>query len=160
MMGCMSQDPPPLPEPVATAHPAAQAPLPTLEYRPQPRGPAMGVGQYLLHFTAAAIVVGIVLFALLWVARMKQVFVDFGVKLPLSTQFMLDVSDASRACYGWVLLAAVPFGVPFLLARLRPAARRWVAVFAFLLTALLVLFVILAVFEPMVTLMEAISGRK
>jgi hypothetical protein len=158
MIACMSQDPPPLRRAAAPAGPMTP-PSPVLEYGPRPR-PPMDVAQYLLHFTAAATVVGVLLFAMLWAGRMKRVFVDFGMKLPRSTQILLDLSDASRACYAWVALAIVPFAAPFLLARLRPESRRWVAVVAFLLSAVLVVFVIVAMFEPMVTLFEGVSGKR
>jgi hypothetical protein len=124
---------------------------PLLEYGPRSK-PGMRVGVYLADFIAAATLVVVVLVTLHWCAdRMKHVYADLGLRLPRSSLLLLDVSDASRGCYGWVLLAIVPFAAPFALSRLPAGARRWVATLAILLVGLFVIFAMFAMFEPLIT---------
>jgi type II secretory pathway component PulF len=160
MIGCMDQEAP-RPNRLTATPPNPLTPVaPLLEYGPRPEA-GMRVGEYLAHFIASAVLVVVVLVALHWGAdRMKHVYADFGLRLPRATQLLLDVSDASRACYGWVLLAIVPFAAPFVLTRMPPATRRWVATLAILLTGLFFIFAIFAMFEPMVTLMGGVSGKR
>jgi hypothetical protein len=158
MIACMSQEPPPLPRSFVPPGPATPA-APMLEYGAR-GGPDMTVGRYFVHFTAAAMVVGVLLIALFWAGRMRVIFNDFGMKLPLSTRIVLQVSEASRACYGWVLLAAVPFVVPSLLVRLRPKTRRRVATVAILLVLVVLVFTVVALFLPMFAVMQGASGKR
>jgi hypothetical protein len=161
MIGGMDQEPRPAhasPPPPATP-PSQVTPAAHLLGYGQPPEPLIRVGEYLVYFTAAAIVCGALLVALNWTVRVKQFYVDFALKVPRSTQLLMDVSDATFGCYGWVLLAVVPFVAPFLLARLRPPTRRWVATLVILLMAAFLLFAVFAVFEPMLTLMRQISGK-
>jgi type II secretory pathway component PulF len=121
----------------------------------------MRVDEFLADFLAAAVLVAVVLVTLHWMTdRMKMVYADFGLRLPRPTMLLLDVSDASRACYGWVMLVIVPFAAPFVLTRLPPRARRWVATLAILLVGLFVIFAMFAMFEPMITIMTRISGKR
>ena len=160
MIGCMDQETPrPVQSSATTPGLIARAPA-LLEYGQRPE-PGMGVGEYLAHFTAAAVMVTVVLFTLHWTGdRVKLLYRDFGLMLPRSTQLLLDLGDASRACYGWVLLALLPFAAPFVLTRLRPGARRWVATLAILFIGLFSIFAMSALFEPLLNMTRAISGRR
>jgi len=160
MIGCMDQEAP-RPNPSTAPSPRPVTPMvPLLDYGARPES-GMGVSEYLAHFTAAAVMVLVIVFALHWEGpRVKGIYRDFGLRLPRSTQLLLDVSDAPRACSGWVLLALVPFAAPFLLARLRPGARRWVATLAILFMGLFAIFAMYAMFEPIFTVMIGISGKR
>lgn len=158
MIDGMAQEP--SPPHASPATPAAQVipAAPLLRYGPPPK-PVMYVGEYLVYFTATAIVSGVLVIALNWTVRVKQFYVDSGVKVPRATLLLFDLSDATFGCYGWVLLAVLPFTAPFLLARMRPPTRRWLATGVILLMAAFIVFGIFAVFQPILTMMRQVSGK-
>ena len=93
------------------------------------------------------------------VPRLEVTFADFGVKLPLATVLMINLSHVFRTLYLWI--AFIPLAVFIgMFAPTSRAARIWLRVFIMLAVALTVLFVAAATFMPLLSLMDSISSGK
>jgi type IV pilus assembly protein PilC len=146
-----------------------------LDYRSPPRLPPRGV------FNEAACYAGIIIAMVLLVdlvfvvPRFEAIFKDFGTTLPVMTQWLLI---ASRWTTGglWVLFLVLPVLFGFLVALVQPvgpepenpaelhAPRRrrpgswWMFRFAMLVILAIVIVTVFALFLPMITLIQAVSG--
>lgn len=138
-------------------------PLPIAEYAtpaPRPDRPGLTVGSYLFLFVATALCTSVLVAPVLYVGRLERIFLDFGLKLPLATRILLDVLRGLRAVGAGYWIWAVPAVAPLLLIRVSPRTRSRVFVLAVLLVMLLTVLVVIAVFMPMFTLMEDLSGGR
>jgi type II secretory pathway component PulF len=112
------------------------------------------------RFVAAMIVMLIVLGIFLTVIpRLERVYADFGTKLPLITQLVLDISRFLRTPLGWVVAGVITCIVAVVFAVL-PIPRRWLRLLVIFIMALFVITLALAVFLPMIDLMDNISGKR
>jgi len=74
------------------------------------------VGAMIYPIVVITIAVGIVSMIMIFVIpKFKDIFKDFGAKLPAVTQLLLDISDWFARDYGWAYLIAFPFVVMGLL---------------------------------------------
>jgi type IV pilus assembly protein PilC len=124
-------------------------------------------------FLAGAIIaVAIAFIMLLVVPRFEQIFKDFGTKLPALTQVVLQLARIT-ASGGWVALTLLPVIAGFLGALIPPeeplpevtegGRRRRRRMTVVMRATVLILFVIagvtiLALFLPMISLINAVSG--
>jgi len=117
-------------------------------------------------FLAAAIIQA-VLFALLGliVPRFEPIFQSFGVRLPALTQLLLELSRWFRDV-GWIIILPLPFVIGFGVGLLTqaPAAdaprRNWrLASIVILIVGVIVIVTVVALFLPMITLIQAVSGQ-
>src|SRR5439155_18357126 len=100
------------------------------------------------------------------VPHFETAFKDFGARLPAVTQLVLDISRWFRG-RGWIPVCLIPFVVglivPFLLPA-EPGQRRigaeWVFIVLLCLAIAIGLFVAVALYMPMITLMQSVSGGK
>lgn len=74
------------------------------------------VGAMIYPVVVITIAVGIVSMIMIFVIpKFKDIFKDFGAKLPGVTQLLLDISEWFAKDYGWAYLLAFPFVVAMLL---------------------------------------------
>jgi len=138
---------------------------PTLEYAP--RRPRTGRGwDYLAHLIRWLLVGGVFAIVLAGVVpRFEQLFRDFKLQLPWSSQLLLALSRWFVNDYGWVPAVPLPFLLAYLLSlpghtpQEKRKVRRWERLLAFLLIAAFLVYVIVALFMPMISLIEAISSQ-
>ena len=99
----------------------------------------------------------------------EPIFRDFGIRLPLFTQVLLDVSRWYRGGYGWIVVWLLPFVVPVVVTQLWTRLRltpehkvRLVLAMSVLALGLTVLFVVthFAMTLPMMELMRTVSGPR
>jgi type II secretory pathway component PulF len=124
-------------------------------------------------FITSSLILGFLAFELLFsVQPMKFLFMDFHLKLPAATQFLLDVSDLF-ASGGWVIFILLPLVLGFLIPRLTRGqkirtpedyARILNRLIATMIVGLSILAIIVvfhvAMGLPMTTLIEGISGNQ
>ena len=140
--------PPPLPVPPDD---------PRLEYRTYTPGPARSPVDVATLIFCALTAVLLTVAPLFVVPRFEDIFRDFGTKLPAVTVALLRLSRAlagGLVVVVWVL-AAVPVVVSIPLGL---TGRRMLRLVTFLLLAGAVLWVVLALFMPYVTLIQTVSG--
>lgn len=130
---------------------------PTLDYdEPPPERWRAGPSQYLADFIASALLVGVFAAVLSFTRRLSVAFEEFGLELPAATRVLVAASAMFHSFYGWIAIWLVPFLVPFLLARLGRETRRRVLRLAILLLGLFIAFVIVALYVPLLRLIEGI----
>lgn len=102
---------------------------------------------------------------LVMVPRYKDIFKDFGARLPAPTMFLLDVSDFFGRGFGWAILWGLVIAIPIAVARLRPwpprRPARGAAVsisVAIVLSGAMVTVTYFLVVLPMVTLIQSVSS--
>jgi len=147
-----------------------------LDYRSPQRLPPRGVFDESACYAASLVACVLMVDLLFVVPRFEAIFKDFAVKLPLATQWLLI---ASRWTTGglWALFLVMPVLFGFLVARVQPVGpepedpeeahgprRRWPGswwMFRLAMMAILaiVLVTVFALFLPMVTLIQAVSGK-
>lgn len=96
------------------------------------------------------------------VPKFEEIFKDFGVKLPMATVVLLNVSRAMGSILTlaalWVVAVAIPIGV----ARLQKpvAERRWIVatLTTVFLTVAMVMLTWMLLMLPMMALIQAVSG--
>lgn len=100
------------------------------------------------------------------VPRMKDLYKDFGARLPTATQWVLDISEFIAGRYGWTIVWALAIAAPFAAARLRPWPPRNRAVswgfsiyVLILLLGLSLLLIYIMLELPIFSLMQAINGK-
>lgn len=148
-------NPPPLPPPSP------------LDYH-VPRRPDHAAIRYFAGQAAIWTLVAVVLTVLAFFAipRFEQVFKDFKVSLPLATVLVYKF-------FGWLRMGGIlvfwvlPVAIPFILSRIIPAdesgrptgrAMALLRTVTFLSLLLCVILGLYAVFGPMLTLIDAVSG--
>lgn len=99
------------------------------------------------------------------VPRYKDIFKDFGSRLPVATSWLLDVSAFFGRNFGWAILWGLVIAIPVAVARLRPwpprRPNRGAAisiVVAIVLSGAMVAVTYILVVLPMVTLIQSVSG--
>jgi type II secretory pathway component PulF len=91
--------------------------------------------------------------------RLQDVFRDFHVQTPLAMNVLVDV--AKIIFYGgFVVVLGVPVGVGFLGGALEPAGRRALRMIITLVVAGLIVITVLAIFQPLLTLIDGMSSTK
>jgi hypothetical protein len=108
---------------------------------------------------AIAVMLFVLLIFLTVIPRFERTFADFGIKLPLITQIVLDISRFLQTPLGWVAAAVIACIVGVTVAVL-PIPRRWLRLLVILLLAMVVISLALAVFLPMIQLIDNISAGK
>ena len=134
---------------------------------PDPQSPGRSaddwIWAFLPPFLSFGAVIGVFTLAMVFVIpRFEQIFKDFRLDLPGPTKLLLAVSRWFTNDYGWAFsvaaCTALAVGLAFLDERAR-RRRRWLyPLLALLLFIGAVVFVILALFLPMISLMDGISG--
>jgi type II secretory pathway component PulF len=108
---------------------------------------------------AMAVMLFLLLIFLTVIPRFERVFADFGTKLPLITQIVLDISRFLQTPLGWVAAAVIACIVGVTVAVL-PIPRRWLRLLVIFVLAMVVISLALAVFLPMIELIDNISAGK
>jgi len=122
-------------------------------------------------FSASALMVMLWIAAGLWVSavvaqRFEATFRNFKTTLPLLTVMLLSFSHLFLNDFGWVLILLAVVVVPFLWANLFPAPddpfarrmrRRWLRLAVGLLLVMWLLFVVMGLFAPMISLVQSVS---
>jgi type II secretory pathway component PulF len=127
-------------------------------------------------FVASGAVATVLLLVLLvLLPPFEQIFKDFGTKLPAVTQVLLDLSRWTRRG-AWVALVVLPVVTGFVVAllddpaaptqadvdvvatRRRRPVRLWSFRLASLAIAVILILTTLAMFMPMISLIEAVSA--
>jgi type II secretory pathway component PulF len=109
---------------------------------------------------AAVFLGGLFLILVLVVPRLETVFKDFGTKLPVVTEIVLNASRWFRsAYYAWLIVPALVVAAGVFAPRSKEG-RRWLRLMMIFLFAGVVLALAWAVFAPMLSLIENISGSK
>jgi len=125
--------------------------------RAQRRGNAIfSIARFVAAMVVMLIILGIFLAV---IPRLERVYADFGTKLPLITQLVLDISRFVRTPIGWVVAAVIACIVAVVVAVL-PIPRRWLRLLVIFIMALVVITLALAVLLPIVNLMDNISAGK
>ena len=86
-------------------------------------------------------------------------FRDFKIQIPLVTSVLVDVA---KIIYygGFLVVLAVPVGVGFLGGALEPAGRRALRMIITLVVAALIVVTVIAIFQPLLTLIDGMSSVK
>ena len=108
---------------------------------------------------AMAVMLILLLIFLTVIPRLESVYNDFGTKLPLVTQIVLDISRFLQTPLGWVTAAVIACIVGVVVAVL-PIPRRWLRLLVLLVMAMIVITLGLAVLLPMINLIDNISAGK
>lgn len=91
--------------------------------------------------------------------RFQVVFADFKIQPPVLLNALVDV--ATVIYYGgFVVVLAVPVGIGFLGGVLEPAGRRALRIIITLVMAALIVVTVLALFQPMITLIDGMSSSQ
>ena len=106
--------------------------------------------------TSAALCWGLIAFCVLVVPRFKQIYQSFHLQLSAASQLLLSLSDLVAANFGWAFLLLLPFALAMILRRLTLNGR-WLRLVILLFFFALVIGSILALFMPMISLIEGIS---
>ena len=123
---------------------------PASDFRPgDVLGPLFAWGAF-----AAVVTVSMVI-----VLRVKQVFLDFHLKLPGLTQLLLIVQGFLTTWYGLTVLWLIPFAVTALVWPADRGVKRAVRRLGIVLTLLFIAYVVIALGMPMMTLAEGISQQ-
>ncbi len=138
--------------------PTPPPPTTTLSYA-RTGEPRLRVGDYLAQCVTAALFVGLFVGAMAVAGRLKGLFIDFGLKLPLFGQLLLHVHEVYSTLRLGLVLWVIPPVLPLLLARVRPAARRWILLVAVWFALLLLAVVFVGLVLPLLSMLEGISGR-
>ena len=108
----------------------------------------------------SGLLVGIfVVIMVLVVPRLEDTFRDFRVDLPAVTKMLLATSRATSGGW-WVALLAIPPGLAYLVAQFGRSGRAYARIAIVVATGALVLFVMLGIFMPMLTLVEGMTSKK
>ncbi len=99
------------------------------------------------------------------IPRYKDIFKDFGERLPLATQWLLDVSEFFGRSFGWAILWGLVITIPIAVARLRPWPSRRPSrgaavsiVLAIVLSGAMVAVTYILLVLPMITLIQSVSS--
>ncbi len=125
---------------------------------PRRVGPAYLVSRLITSYIGYLLVMGVLT---LLVPRFEVTFSNFKVNLPLATLFLIRVSRVCLDYYLWALLLPVPgiwavanFNIP------SRRQRRGIRVGAFVLVSAFLIFTILALVLPMLSLVNSASAQK
>ena len=130
-----------------------------LEYEPPPgAGRRPGVFDMSTFARAGVLVGAFVAIMVLVVPRFEDTFRDFKIELPAATKMLLATSRATAGGW-WVALLAIPPGLAFLVAQFGRAGRAYARIAIIVASGALVLFVVLGVFQPMLTLIEGMTSN-
>jgi type II secretory pathway component PulF len=106
------------------------------------------------------------------VPKMERIFRDFGTKLPQITQILLNTSRWFNTNYIWFVLWPIPVAVGFLLPAIKPTFTtppstrlQWTHRFSLVMVTFcivggMLMFFVIALLAPMISLMQAVSSPK
>ncbi|MDB5298323.1 MAG: hypothetical protein JWO31_4306 [Phycisphaerales bacterium] len=118
---------------------------------------------YVLQSAAVATLVGVLVGSVARVGSLKGMYEAFKLKLPSSTEFLLDVDETFARVGGYYWVWVVPAVAPLLLSRLGATARNRFLLLAVIFVAAASAYCSFAVSEPMVSLVQGLtssSGRR
>ena len=152
-----SSKPPPIPPQPMDYDTGAAGHVGSMPYYPLP--PARRIfsaGRFIMTTLVMLMLLGIFLVVM---PRLEAAYKDFGAELPLVTTVMLSIGRLMNTPGGWFfgVLIAASTGVLVATLPIRGRALRLILVLSL---GLIVLSVALAVFMPLVTMMQSISGGK
>ena len=93
------------------------------------------------------------------VPEFEEMFRNFKLELPQSTQLVLSLSHIIAKEWGWVPLVLFPFGLAIAFPVL-PLRGRWIRLIIVLTTMLIVLLMVMALMSPMIALIDGLSSGK
>ena len=117
-------------------------------------------GRYVSDLVMAAGLVAILVLAMSVVGKLMTTFRDFHLELSGATQVLLDVYRLYADYYGWALVWVVPLVAPLALAQADARSRRRWFLAGYVLVGLLIFALVLAMFFPLVHLIEGVSNGK
>jgi type II secretory pathway component PulF len=100
--------------------------------------------------------VGIMVFV---IPRFEDNFRDFKMELPLTTRLLLATSHAMAGGW-WIALLAIPPGLGFVVGQFDRLGRALARTLIVVLFGVLVVFVVLGLFSPMMTMIEGMTSTK
>jgi hypothetical protein len=135
-----------------------------LNYSPPQLGrPIFSTGAFVAVLIMGAVVTATAITA----GRFEPVFRDFHTDLPVSTVILLSLSRIFLHDFGWLIIPLALFVVPLLWAAAFPPPEdptqrrirhRWLRLAATVFIMLWVLFTVIALFAPMISLIQSVSG--
>jgi type II secretory pathway component PulF len=100
--------------------------------------------------------------------QFERIFKDFKTELPGITKVLLAFGRWVGNDYGWVMMLPIVVGVPFAVGWLLSLGgtnaedykwrRRWASLLSVIVMGLIALLIILALFAPMISLIQSVSG--
>ena len=154
----MNQPPPPLPRPNSTTTPGQPPPL--AYATPVPPLGARRVFDVGMFGWSAAFLGVWVLLVLVVVPNVYESFRDFKVRLPFAARLMLNIWSAIRTGMWVLVVPGVPVLLGFLAAPFGPRGRRVMRIVLTVAFAGLVVFSILSLLLPMMTLISGMSSKR
>jgi type II secretory pathway component PulF len=109
-----------------------------------------------VFLTGAILCWGLIAFCVLVVPHYRQIYRDFHLQLPAASQILLSLSDLVNDKFGWAFLLLLPFALAVVMRRLTLRGR-WARLVILLFFFTLIIGSILALFIPMISLIEGIS---
>jgi hypothetical protein len=101
-----------------------------------------------------------------WIALMvivvplfQKTLADFNVELPPATRVLLS-TRAFVVRGGWALLLLIPIGLGFVAGTMGPGGRRGVRMLVTVLFGLVIALTVLGIFQPLISLIDAMSSAK
>jgi type II secretory pathway component PulF len=142
----MPQQPPPIPPaPLSYARPATSKPSPKFHW-----------GIFAWSELLMIAVCGVMIFV---VPHFEDVFRDFKIEVPTSTRILLSAAWVVT-CGGFVVLLATPVALGFISANIGPGGRRALRLLITVMMAAFILFIVVGLIQPMLTLMEGMSSSR
>ena len=139
-------------------------PPPTIQYATPPPVSRRRTFSLTIFLASGASIAVLILLLVFAVPRVESIFADFGTKLPMATQLLLDVSRWAIS-WGWIPLCSVPFALALLgplVVPQRAASRReamlWIAIAVLATFCVMLVLIVVVLFLPILKLLEAISG--
>jgi hypothetical protein len=100
------------------------------------------------------------LIVLLVLPRFEESFKDYEIELPATTKAIYALKRIASDLVWLVLLASLPVAMGFAAGPLSPGGKRMFRLIVTLLMGGLVVFTVLAIGQPLIMLMENLSGLK
>jgi hypothetical protein len=131
-----------------------------IDYRTPERSGPLAVTFDWSTFARATLLVCLTIVILLFVVpRFERTFEAAAVTLPATTKALFALHGSLLDGW-WLALLTIPPGLAFLVGQFGPTGRRLARAAIVLAFSGLVLFVTIAVIQPMIALMERMSGAK
>jgi len=132
---------------------------PAVQYASSVARERFPLADFLTFFAIAAFTVGVLALPILYIDRFRKVYDDFKLKLPGSTQLMIDVYTVLDGVYARYWIWIIPVLLPLWLVRLPKDARLRIAVLMLLMAGSAVVWFVIAMIAPMFTLIEGMTSH-